>query len=55
MAAPSTSRIRERWRNVVVALRPQYLIRFWHMDIGEGRVITLSAKLDKTSPRGIHG
>jgi acetyltransferase-like isoleucine patch superfamily enzyme len=54
MAAPLASRIREKVRSVVVALRRQYLIRVWRMDIGEGTVISLSAKLDKTNPRGIH-
>jgi acetyltransferase-like isoleucine patch superfamily enzyme len=41
-------------RSVVVMLRRQYLVRVWRMDIGEGTVISLSAKLDKTNPRGIH-
>ena len=54
MAAPLASRIREALRDVVVAIRRHYLIRVWQMDIGEGTVISLSAKLDKTNPRGIH-
>ena len=54
MAAPLATRIRDSVRNVVVALRRQYLIRVWRMDIGEGTSISLSAKLDKTNPRGIH-
>ena len=54
MAAPLASRMREALRNVVVAIRRHYLIRVWKMDIGEGTVISLSAKLDKTNPRGIH-
>jgi len=54
MAAPLASRIREALRDVVVAIRRHYLIRVWQMDIGEGTVISLSAKLDKTNPQGIH-
>ena len=54
MAAPLATRIRDSVRNVVVALRRRYLIRVWGMDIGEGTSISLSAKLDKTNPRGIH-
>ena len=54
MAAPLATRIRDSVRNVVVTLRRQYLIRVWRMDIGEGTSISLSAKLDKTNPRGIH-
>ena len=54
MAAPLATRIRDSVRNVVVALRRRYLIRVWRMDIGEGTSISLSAKLDKTNPRGIH-
>jgi len=46
--------MREALRNVVVAIRRHYLIRVWKMDIGEGTVISLSAKLDKTNPQGIH-
>ena len=38
----------------MIAIRSQYLIRVWHMDIGEGTTISFSAKLDKTNPRGIH-
>src|SRR5438034_2490722 len=29
-------------------------MRVWKMDIGEGTIISRSAKLDKTNPRGIH-
>ena len=54
MAVPVATRIRDSVRNVVVALRRRYLIRVWGMDIGEGTSISLSAKLDKTNPRGIH-
>ncbi|HEX9382281.1 MAG TPA: acyltransferase [Gemmatimonadaceae bacterium] len=54
MAAPLASKMREALRNVVVAIRRHYLIRVWKMDIGEGTVISLSAKLDKTNPQGIH-
>src|SRR2546428_8610311 len=54
MAVPLVSRIRDMLHSVVVRFRRQYLIRVWQMDIGEGTVISLSAELDKTNPRGIH-
>jgi len=54
MTAPLSTRIREKLRNVVIILRRQYLIRVWNMDIGEGTSVSMSAKLDKTNPRGIH-
>ncbi len=54
MAAPLASRIRDKLRTVVVTVRRQYFIRVWQMDIGEGSTISLTAKLDKTNPRGIH-
>jgi len=34
--------------------RRQYFIRVWRMNIGKGSIISFSAKLDKTNPRGIH-
>jgi len=46
--------MRDKVRDVLVAARRQYFIWVWKMDIGEGTVISLSAKLDKTNPRGIH-
>src|SRR3989441_8530274 len=54
MAAPLVTRIREKLRDVVIILRRQYFIRVWGMDIGEGTSISMSAKLDKTNPRGVH-
>lgn len=53
-APPLATRIREHLRSVVLTLRRQYFIRVWQMDIGEGTAISLSAKLDKTNPRGLH-
>src|SRR3979490_154703 len=54
MAVPVAPRIRDWARELVIGLRRQYLIRVWKMDIGEGTSISMSAKLDKTNPRGIH-
>jgi acetyltransferase-like isoleucine patch superfamily enzyme len=55
MAVPLAARIRDKLAlSVVTILRRQYLIRVWKMDIGEGSIISRSAKLDKTNPRGIH-
>jgi acetoacetyl-CoA synthetase len=46
--------MRDTLREMIMELRRQYLIHVWQMDIGEGTVISLSARLDKTHPRGIH-
>ena len=54
MAVPLATRIRDGLREVVVRLRREYFIRVWKMDLGEGTTISLSARLDKTNPRGIH-
>jgi len=52
--APLASLMRDKVRDVVMAVRRLYFTWVWKMDIGEGTVISLSAKLDKTNPRGIH-
>ena len=54
MDVPLATRIRDRLREAVLAIRRQYFVRVWHMDIGEGTSISMSARLDKTNPRGIH-
>jgi acetyltransferase-like isoleucine patch superfamily enzyme len=54
MPVPLASRIREALREVVQKFRRLYFIRVWGMEIGDGSVVSLSAKLDKTNPRGIH-
>lgn len=54
MAVPLATRMRDNLREFVVALRRQYFIRVWKMELGEGTTISLSARLDKTNPRGIH-
>jgi acetyltransferase-like isoleucine patch superfamily enzyme len=54
MAVPLLSRIRTALRNGFAGLYRLVLIHVWHMDIGEGTTISLSARLDKTNPRGIH-
>ena len=54
MSAPLATRVREALREVVQTLRRQYFIRVWNMQLGEGTVISFSARLDKTNPRGIH-
>jgi acetyltransferase-like isoleucine patch superfamily enzyme len=52
--APLASRIRDKLRGLVLEVRRFYFIWVWRMDIGEGTAISLSAKLDKTNPRGVH-
>jgi acetyltransferase-like isoleucine patch superfamily enzyme len=54
LSVPLATRLREAIRNVTIELRRQYLVRVWKMDIGEGTSVSMSAKLDKTNPRGIH-
>jgi acetyltransferase-like isoleucine patch superfamily enzyme len=54
MNAPLAARIRNGLRELVLEARRQYFIRVWKMTIGEGSVISMSAKLDKTNPRGVH-
>lgn len=54
MPTPIVTQVREALRELVQIIRRQYLIRIWQMQIGEGSVVSLSAKLDKTNPRGIH-
>ena len=54
MAVPLATRLRNLVHETVVTLYGQYLVRVWKMEIGEGTAISLSAKLDKTNPRGIH-
>jgi acetyltransferase-like isoleucine patch superfamily enzyme len=54
MTVPLATRVRDQLREVVQLLRRQYFIRLWKMEIGEGTAISLSAKLDKTNPRGVH-
>jgi acetoacetyl-CoA synthetase len=55
MAVPFVAFIREKLAHSIVrTLRRQILIRVWKMEIGEGSIISRSAKLDKTNPRGIH-
>jgi len=51
---PLASRIRDKLRDLVLELRRLYFTLFLRMDIGEGTAISLSAKLDKTNPRGVH-
>ncbi len=54
MPAPLATRIRDKLRSLVVTLRRQYLIRVWRMHIGDGTIVSFSARLDKANPRGIH-
>jgi exopolysaccharide acyltransferase PssR len=45
---------RRRFRAVCDEARRLYFNRAWGMDIGANCRISLSAKLDKTNPRGVH-
>jgi acetyltransferase-like isoleucine patch superfamily enzyme len=48
------ARVRRELRPHVCELYRQYLNRAWGMDIGPDCMISLSARLDRTYPRGIH-
>jgi acetyltransferase-like isoleucine patch superfamily enzyme len=48
------ARIRREIRPYTAELYRRYLNRFWGMTIGEDCMISLSARLDRTYPRGIH-
>ena len=52
--APLLAQIRGSLREVIQRLRRQYFNRVWQMQIGDGSVVSFSAKLDKTNPRGLH-
>jgi acetoacetyl-CoA synthetase len=54
VSVPLATRLREALRELVVVARRHYFIKVWKMEIGEGTSISLSAKLDKTNPRGLH-
>jgi acetyltransferase-like isoleucine patch superfamily enzyme len=54
MTATLLARIRTLLREILQVLRRQYFNRVWKMDLGKGTVVSLSAKLDKTNPQGIH-
>ena len=51
---PKATRIRETLRYIVNELRRLYFIHVWHMQIGEGTIISSGASLDKTYPQGVH-
>jgi acetyltransferase-like isoleucine patch superfamily enzyme len=51
---PIATRIREALRKTAKRLRRYYFIHVWHMQIGEGSIVSFGARLDKTNPRGVH-
>ena len=54
MSVPLATVVRDWLREVMLAVRRQYLMRVWKMEIGQGTAISMSAKLDLTNPQGIH-
>lgn len=54
MPTPMISRVRSKLALLNYELRRLYFVHFWKMDIKKGTRISLSAKLDKTNPAGIH-
>src|SRR5579872_5036056 len=48
------ARIRRELRPHMCELYRQYLNRAWGMDIGKDCMVSLSSRMDKTYPRGIH-
>ncbi|MGS4946635.1 acyltransferase [Meridianimarinicoccus sp. RP-17] len=41
-------------RNILIALKRNYLVRVWGMDIHPSVRVAMSAKLDRTFPVGVH-
>lgn len=41
-------------RSVVIAMKRLYLNKIWKMDISNHSTFSLSARFDKTNPKGIH-
>ena len=54
VGVPLATRLRDQLREIVISIRSQYLIHVWHIELGQGTTISLSAKIDKTNPRGLH-
>lgn len=54
MSRPFLARIRTGLRPLVIGTYRWTLNKVWGMDIGRGTRISLTAKLDKTNPRGVH-
>jgi len=54
VGVPFATRLRDQLREIVISIRSQYLIHVWHIELGQGTTISLSAKIDKTNPRGLH-
>ncbi len=54
MTVPLIAQTRSTIRKAVTKIYRLYLVYIWRMDIWEGTVISLSAKLDKTNPGGVH-
>lgn len=53
MAIPFIARIRTRLYHLLSKLRVQAYRRIYGMTIGEGVIISSSAKLDRTNPKGV--
>lgn len=51
---PLVARLRTRFRTVIGRFYVLYLNKIWGMDIGPDTRISLSARLDRTNPRGVH-
>jgi acetyltransferase-like isoleucine patch superfamily enzyme len=54
MSYPAFTLMRDGLALIATRIRRLYFKYFWKMDIGVDTRISLSAKLDKTNPRGVH-
>lgn len=54
MPTPMISLVRSKFALLNYELRRLYFVFFWKMDIKKGTRISLSAKLDKVNPSGMH-
>ncbi|WP_411063125.1 acyltransferase [Vibrio rotiferianus] len=51
---PLLTKLRNKARDIVVAVRLSFLTRIYGMKIGEGTIISMKASVDKTNPKGVH-
>lgn len=54
MSRPAIVRLRTALTPFVREVRRQYLRRIYGVDLGRGVQISLTARIDKTNPRGVH-
>ncbi len=54
MPVPLATKLRDKLRDIIQTFHRLYLVHVWKMNIGEGSVVSFSANVDRTNPRGVH-